>query len=104
MNALTFPRLESMASGNNSILLQVCEADGFQNLAASWSQAIGGKLGRQIIGPDQSQCDFILEGKLFWMAWDIWQGALSLEPQNDDAASVIPRIFATIKHSMHKAE
>jgi hypothetical protein len=95
-----FPRLEPTAAGHQSIVLQACEAHGFPALAVAWSRIMGGELGRLIVGADQSQYDFTLAGKSYWMAWDIWQNALSLEPQDRDAANDIPRLFATLARSI----
>lgn len=89
-----FPRLERMASGKDSILLQSCSYEDFTALAASWSSFVGGTLGGFIQAPDQSQYDLAIEGGRFWMAYDDWQAGISVEPRDDASARMLPMILA----------
>jgi len=94
-----YPQLERTASGNQAIILQQCSAQDFSELAAKWSALLGARQGKVIIGLDQSQCDILINGLPYWLAWDIWQAAICLEPQDDDAAMVIPHLFSTVMRS-----
>ena len=91
--------LEHTAMGNQSILLQACTFDDFPIVANKWASILGGKLGKLIHGPDQVQGDLTINDRMFWLAHDIWQVAISLEPQDDNAAKLIPELFLIVQQS-----
>ncbi len=89
-----FPRIGRMASGTDAILLQACSQETFVALATTWASFLGGVLSELIEGPGQSQCHLALEGGRFWLAYDDFQDAISIEPRDDASARLVPMILA----------
>jgi hypothetical protein len=89
----SFPCLQEAAAGWQTIHLEACIYEEFDELAQKWVQQFAGQMGEIIHGLDQCQCVVLITGTKFWIAYDVWQSCISLEPQDSVSAERIPKLF-----------
>lgn len=91
-----YPRLESMASGQQSIAIGKCSYDEFFDCSQAWAARLGAHILRAIDGPDERLLIVQIEHCDFWIAFDEFIHEISLEPQDLAAGKMIPSIHAII--------
>jgi hypothetical protein len=91
-----YPRLESMASGQQSIAIGKCSYDEFSDCSQVWAASLGAEIIRAIDGPDERLLVVQIEHCDFWIAFDEFFHEIRLEPQDLAASKIIPSIYAII--------
>jgi hypothetical protein len=101
---MSAPRFSIMHSGNRSLVLEEdIDYDSFPAAAESWAKKLGLRVAEKIDGPSERLWGCDKEGKQFWLAFDDWFHEISLEPRDDEAASAISGIGASIGARQPKA-
>ena len=70
------------ASGNPYIRVRKSSFELFEPHAAEIAKKLGGKIGRSISDGSQIQCPLIIDNKEFWIAFDVWDDAICIEPKS----------------------
>jgi hypothetical protein len=91
-----YPRLESMASGQQSIAIGKCSYDEFSDCSQAWAATLGAQIIRAIDGPDTRLLIVQIEHCNFWIAFDEFFHEICLEPQDLAAGKIIPSIYMII--------
>jgi Protein of unknown function (DUF3630) len=91
-----YPRLESMASGQQRIAIGKCSYDEFPDCSKAWSVSLGAQIIRAIDGPDERLLIVQIEHCNFWIAFDEFSYEICLEPQDLAAGEIIPSIYMVI--------
>jgi hypothetical protein len=85
--------VEKMSSGHLSItLVKNVEAQDFPPLAKKWSTQLGAKVHNEAFNFDVRLWVIELSGELFYLAWDIWQTALTLESRSTNGDEIIKNL------------
>lgn len=89
-----YPRLGKMASGNMEIVLQggVAYHD-FPEVAEAWVKRLSLRVVHKVDGPGERIWDCRFGHARFWLAHDDWFPEISLEPQDDDAGTLVAEMF-----------
>jgi Protein of unknown function (DUF3630) len=91
-----YPRLETMASGQESIAIAQCSYDEFSDCAQFWAAKFDAQILQAIDGPDQRLLIIQIRQCMFWLAFDEFFNEICLEPQDPSAGKIIPSIYAVI--------
>ena len=92
-----YPRLESMASGQQSIAIGKCSYDEFSDCSQTWAARLGAEIIRAVDGPDERLLIVQMEQCNFWIAFDEFSYEICVEPQDPAAGKMIPSIYAVMK-------
>lgn len=85
--------IEKMVSGHLSIMLvKNVAAKDFPSLAKKWSTQLGAKFHKEAFNFDVRFWEVELSGELFYLAWDIWQNALTLESRSTNGDKIIENL------------
>ena len=85
--------IDKMASGHLSMVLaQHVTARDFPSLAEKWSTQLGAKFHHEAYNFDVRLWEVELSGELFYLSWDIWQNALTLESRSANGDEIIKNL------------
>lgn len=85
--------IEKMPSGNLSItLVENIPAENFPFHAKQWVSKLGAKVRNGASDLDVMLLEIELSGELFYLAWDIWQFALTLESRSTNGDKIIENL------------
>jgi hypothetical protein len=96
-------RLEPMASGNEALLLSNrVPWEAFPSYAPALADLLGGKIVDKADSAAERVWTAIIEGRCFFISFDDYPLGVTLEPQDDSAAMLIPTIREKLIHLRSK--
>ena len=85
--------VEEMTSGNLSItLVENIARENFPSHAKQWIAKLGAKVCNGASDLDVVLLEIELSGELFYLAWDIWQNAITLESTSANGDKIIENL------------